>query len=250
MAVFELIMADVSLMDVDPDIPESANLHQWWQQTGTSISFAEVMAEGDESPPVVHLRLIKDLNLGSKDTSADYVTVYCTLADVSPDRLTYAACPNPHCNGRHLLGDRGNYSCNRCKGPVPNPILKFALKFRVTDFSGSATMTAVEDDSIGKLILGVTPEEWQTRLEQSGTAATIKELANVNVGREFKVKCRVKQESRTEGRSWTTLTAMTVEPVDYSEATRFFNEETVNLPRAGPAQVSFHGHLSTLPEAV
>jgi hypothetical protein len=118
------------------------------------------------------------------------------------------------------------------------------------DFSGSATLKADDDDRIGKVILGVTPQEWETQLAESdGTPAAIKRLANANVGKEFKVICKVHEQSEKGGRKSTNLIATWVEPIDYAATTRFFQEETDKLMSEPLTQGRLHGHLMTLAAA-
>jgi replication factor A1 len=206
---------------LDPDVPEGAALKEWWDNGGADGQFKPL---GNAMRQMGYLAIVNEQKLGIN--SADYFEFYGTLVEVpiSPNRqIFYLGCPSATCKHRRVSGTDGDYSCQVCVSRVEKPVPQFAFQYKMADFSGSTFLGTLGDDSVGEALLGATAEQWAAKVGEFSDEQ-LRRIANMNHYREFKVKCRVKTDDYG-GHSRRKFSTLSVTPIDYAEAAKFFASE-------------------------
>ena len=124
-----------STVDVNPNIPDTKVLIDWFQTTNgsdvQSISGRRDMADMDNT--MFRGRKFFDdiqaegLGRGEKP---DFVDIRCTPFYVRADRIHYEACPT--CN-KKVQGVDNAFRCEKCNREVANPDLRYMCSIHVSD---------------------------------------------------------------------------------------------------------------------
>jgi replication factor A1 len=221
-----------SVLKLDPPVREAAELRRWWDEGGSTTEFQPVAPGGEMTTQMGYLAVVNEQRLGTKPDKADYFMFYGMLQDVpvtNNRQLVYMACPDPNCKNKKLEGNEGDYTCRTCSKQIRNPRPRFAFSFKVADFSGSAFISGLGDDIVGQAVLGVTAQEWVDQL-QGVEEQRVQVLATVNRFKEYKIKARVKADEYG-GESRPKLSTITIAPIPYAEAAKFFAVEIEKFTR-------------------
>jgi replication factor A1 len=221
-----------SIIRLDPPVPEAAALRRWWDEGGSAAEFQPIAPGGEMTSQMGYLAVVNEQKLGTKLNTSDYFAFYAVLEDVPVSnnrQLVYMACPNPNCKNKKLEGSDGDYTCRLCSAQIRNPRPRFAFSFKVADFSGSAFISGLGEDAVGQAVLGVTAQEWVDQL-QTVDESRVQALATVNRFREYKIRCRVKADEYG-GDVRPKLSTMTIAPLNYAEAAKFFAAEIEKFTR-------------------
>ena len=202
------------------------DLKQWWDSGGAHDDFRMLSGAGggEFATPVLYLSAIDELHYGSKKDSRDYFTFYGILMEVFVSRpLFYHACPNPKCKNKKLEDTGGGWLCRACSQQTKEPRERFLFPFRAADYSGGVIISAIGEDAIGEPLLGFNAHQWavETKDMDEGGCKALIEPKKFN---EFKFKVRVHGDEY-QGELRAKVTAVTVTPINYAEAAKFFAVE-------------------------
>jgi replication factor A1 len=128
-----LSVASTTLMQLNPDIPESHTLRGWFDQGGNEIelqTLSNQMQSGagggggaamGSNMPVTwkFLDQTKDEKLGMGE-KADYFSSKAYILYAKKDNALYMACPGDNCNKKVIDQGNGTYRCEKCAREYPN----------------------------------------------------------------------------------------------------------------------------------
>ena len=225
-------------VDMEPNIPQTRELQQWWSANGQNMSNVKSLSAGGgggasgRMEPFENRLTISDIktrnlgygmtNPGSTSNSGDYLTFKAHFNFFKKDReggAWYPACLNKEdpCRNRCKVTQTtdGQWQCDRCHGVFPSCDFKWIFSGTVVDDT-STTWVSLFDDQAQSLFGGVTANEAQAQFDnQDAYDGHFAKATHT----EWVIKCRVKQEAvNDETRIKTTVVAMN--PVDYASECR------------------------------
>jgi replication factor A1 len=211
-------------MHIEPRIPETEALHQWWSSQGSRSGPVKSLSSSggaggrmDDFASRKSIADIKNQNLGYiNQEKGDYLSFKGHFTFIKKDKeggAWYTACPNKDepCRNRCKVTQTtdGNWQCERCRGTYPNCSHKWIFSGTVSDDT-STTWVSIFDEQAQQL-LGVTADEVFAQYENQ-------DLYDGHFAKalhtEWVFKCRVKNEMvNDEPRLKTQVVRM--DPVDY-----------------------------------
>jgi replication factor A1 len=226
---------------VEPPLPETQQLKQWWTVHGPSIlaqggnavkslsSSSGGGGAGGRMDPYENRLTVADIkgrNLGySNDPSAtgggDYISFKGHFTFFKKDKeggAWYTACPNKEdpCRNRCKVTQTtdGQWQCDRCHGVFNDCNRKWIFSATVADDTAS-TWVSLFDDQALTLFDGVTADQ----VYQDSTSDYYETHFAKALCSEWIFKCRVKQELHNEETKVKT-TVLRMDPVDYAPETQ------------------------------
>jgi replication factor A1 len=113
-----LSFTSLSVMQINPDIPEAHTLRGWFDQGGCNSS--ELVTLGGTGSHVGNfqtawktLDCLEEEQMGMRD-KGDYMMVKGTVMYTRKDNSMYMACPGEHCNKKVIDQNDGTYRCEKC----------------------------------------------------------------------------------------------------------------------------------------
>eukprot|EP00526_Cylindrotheca_closterium_P007707 CAMPEP_0113658048 /NCGR_PEP_ID=MMETSP0017_2-20120614/31461_1 /TAXON_ID=2856 /ORGANISM="Cylindrotheca closterium" /LENGTH=653 /DNA_ID=CAMNT_0000572195 /DNA_START=51 /DNA_END=2012 /DNA_ORIENTATION=+ /assembly_acc=CAM_ASM_000147 len=209
---------------LEPKIPETEALMQWWESEGSSggavRSLSKSSGGGGKMALFQERKGIADIKkegLGYNNEKGDYLSFKAHFTFLKKDKeggAWYTACPNKEdpCRNRCKVVQTtdGNWQCDRCQGTYPNCSRKWIFSGTVADDTGS-TWVSVFDDQAMTLFGGTTADDAFAQYDNQDVYDSHFAKA---MHTEWILKCRVKQETvNDEARLKTQIVRM--DPVDY-----------------------------------
>jgi replication factor A1 len=125
-------MVSTSVMEVNPDIPQSHSLKGWYVDGGADTSFQAFSRDGGASGAVNRneMRTLNDAKNSNVDTSEkpEYFSARATVMNVKPDNIAYPACPKEGCNKKVIEDPSENqWRCEKCDRLYPAPEYRLSI---------------------------------------------------------------------------------------------------------------------------
>jgi len=226
-----LTVANSTLLELDPDIPEAQNLSHWYSQNSDSIASSSIGLSGQGGNNSSRNNKIETLaSIQEQISSGEKKTVYGKIKGTliwinHEDRapLFYKACldsqkkvienPNPGNGKRWLCESTGQY--------YDNYDLRYILSCIVGDTTGSQFVTIFNDQ--GVVLLGVPAKEIET-LKEQGRSGEMNAIFDAAIFKRFLFTIRATEEMyQDEMKIRCTVSAM--EPINFtSESKRLIDE--------------------------
>ena len=220
------LSASSGSIKIDPTIPETMKLQNWWTNIGNNSTFQK---NSTSEQTINHLSLIQEQQLGINE-KVDYLTSYILLTDIpeSKKKFHYPACPNVECKNKGLtINEDGTFTCSRCHQNTKDPSYKYNFLMKISDFSGSAYSNIVCNDSIGELVFGLKIKDLVTKVKDLDDSS-IRSFVQPFFFKHFKIKNRIKTDNfQNEDR--VKLTAVSCEKASFSEMAKFYASEINKL---------------------
>ncbi|CAN0876938.1 Replication protein A 70 kDa DNA-binding subunit B [Linum grandiflorum] len=217
-----------SMLQINPDTPESKKLRSWYDSNGKDSSMASIgsglspsMKSGGRSmydDRVQLSHIINDQSLG--DGKPAFFTIRGYVSFIKPDQtMWYRACKT--CNKKVTDGMSGGYWCEGCQKNESECSLRYILALKVTEASGEGWISAFNDEA--ELILGSSADELdQLRSQDDGSSYQSKLKAATWNPHLFRVSV-TQNEYNHEKRQRVTVKA--VSSVDFAAESKFLLEE-------------------------
>jgi replication factor A1 len=156
----------------EPQIPETAQLQQWWDTQGSHGTTVKALSGGgggggkmDTFTDRKTIADIKNEGLGHNNEKGDYLSFKAHFTFMKKDKeggAWYPACPNKEdpCRNRCKVTQTtdGNWECLRCHGVFPDCNRKWIFSATVADDSASTWVTIFNEDAL-TLFGGVLADE-------------------------------------------------------------------------------------------
>mmetsp|Transcript_83369 Transcript_83369/g.97458 ORF Transcript_83369/g.97458 Transcript_83369/m.97458 type:complete len:474 (+) Transcript_83369:29-1450(+) len=186
-----------TVMDVNPNVPDTKKLSDWFISTGgsdvASLSSQGIRGDGSASTSEnFHGRRFFDdiqlLGLG-RGMNADFIDVRCTPVYLKSDSQWYDACPT--CNKKVVaVGAAGNQSkCEKCDRMVV-PQQRYLLSLQASDNVSQIWLTLFNE--AGQEFFGMPATELKKRCEADPQFIT--KIAQARLFRPVLMRIRVKEE--------------------------------------------------------
>jgi replication factor A1 len=214
---------------VEPQIPETNSLKQWWETQGSKggavKSLSATYGGGGKMDSFSDRKTIADIKtegLGYNSEKGDYLTFKAHFSFLKKDKeggAWYTACPNKEdpCRNRVKVTQTtdGNWQCDRCQRTYQECSHKWIFSGTVADDT-SSTWVSIFDDQAMVLFGGATADEAFAQFENQDFYDSHFAKA---VHTEWILKCKVKSEMVNEEPR---LKAQVVrmDPVDYAAECR------------------------------
>ncbi|KAK9715697.1 hypothetical protein RND81_06G183200 [Saponaria officinalis] len=149
---------------IDPDIPESHNLVEWFYGGGkdsAAVSISrDVMPLGGKNAIRKTVSQIKEEGLGRSE-KPDWVTIRATISFIKSDTFCYTACPlmigDRQCNKKVTKSGNTSWVCDRCNQEFERCDYRYLLQAQIQDHSGLTWVTAFQES--GEEIIGCSAKE-------------------------------------------------------------------------------------------
>lgn len=179
-----LTLTQSGFMTVNPDVPNTYQLKNWFDNIGDEKNFENISVRNNEVDLFIHRKTILQIleeNLGISDTP-DYFYLKASIHYIKFETFCYPACPNQSsnndtsfsekkssngisCNKKLIEQSDGTYRCEKCDLSFNEPIWRYILNCSVVDLSGQIWLTLF--DSEAKKLLKIDALELLKMKEQS-----------------------------------------------------------------------------------
>ncbi|CAN1176608.1 Replication protein A 70 kDa DNA-binding subunit B [Linum perenne] len=216
-----------TMLQVNPDIPESKQLRSWYDSDGKHSLMAPI---GSGMSPSIKSgvrfmyadrvplsRIVKDKSLG--DDKPAFFTIRASIIFIDPGQtMWYRACKT--CN-KKLTDCSSGYWCEGCQRNDFEYILRYILVVKVRDMSGEGFISSFTEEA--EQILGCTVDELEKmQSENNGSSYEVKLKAatwNQYLFRISVTQYEYKHEKRQR------IIAKAVNPVDYAAESKLLLED-------------------------
>ena len=213
---------------VEPQIPETAALQQWWAAQNGQVAVKSLSSSGggggkmDSFADRKSVADIKNLGLGYNNPKGDYISFKATINFLKKDKeggAWYTACPNKEepCKNRCKVTQTtdGNWQCDRCHGTFPECTRKWIFSGVVIDDTSSTWVSFFNEQAMD-LFGGATADEVFAKYDdQDFYDSHFLKATNT----EWILRCRVKTEMVNEEERIKTQ-VVRMDPVDYAAESR------------------------------
>ncbi|CAN1312160.1 Replication protein A 70 kDa DNA-binding subunit B [Linum perenne] len=218
-----------SMLQVNPDTPESKKLRSWYESDGKDSSVSPVgsglspsMKNGGRSmyaDRVPLSRIVNDQSLGD-DKQPAFFNIRGYVSFIKPDQtMWYRACKT--CNKKVTDGMGGGYWCEGCQKNDSECSLRYILALKVTDASGEGWVSAFNDEA--EKILGSSADELNQLRSQDDTSSYNSKLKaatwNPHLFRVSVTQNEYNHEKRQR------ITVKAVSSIDFAAESKFLLEE-------------------------
>jgi len=215
-----LSVGGATVMQINPDIPESFKLRGWFDNGGCDGAFTELSNTGQMSgggstgggmtqSNWKTLDSLKLEQLGMHD-KPDYITCKAIVLYCKKDNSMYMACPTEGCNKKVVDQNDGQYRCEKCNKSSEDYKWRFVMSANIADYTDSSWITCFQESS--ELMLGIKADELGALKNDNSTK--FDEYFSESVFREFNFKLRIKMENYND-ESRVKVGVTSAEPVNY-----------------------------------
>jgi replication factor A1 len=218
-------------IDINPDVPESAQLQSWWAAAGSSGSAARSLSSSvggaagkiDSLSERKDIAAIKNDNLGyTNPDKPDWLSFKATITFIKKDKeggAWYPACANSGepCKNRFKVTQTtdGQWYCDKCQGTYQNCIRRWIFSGVVEDGT-SSTWVSFFNEQAEALFGGTTADDVYTKT-YAGDGHDQEAYDSYFDRARFSeciFKCKVKQEMVNE-ESRVKTSVYSLHPIDY-----------------------------------
>jgi len=142
-----------SIIQIDPDIPETPLLQNWYRSQGSNANFTSLtrtQSEGSSTALICHVNHPAAL----KGSTSSYYTIAGTIMKTNrTSNHFYKSCRYTECTRKKVTEDNdGLYHCGKCNRTSPTFEWCLMLSVQLADSTGSCWVTAFQDSA--ETILG------------------------------------------------------------------------------------------------
>lgn len=225
-----LSLISSSMLQVNPDIPESHALLGWYSKEGSllqtrSLSTRTGGAMGGNANWKT-LGQAKAENLGHGD-KPDYYSVKACVSIVRKENCLYKACPSENCNKKVVDLENGYYRCEKCARETTDFKWRLLISANLTDFSDGQWVTCFGKEA--ELLIGASAEDLGEMYSKSSKEdSRYEDILNEVPFKPFIFRLRTKMEVyNDESRLKTSV--MSVAPVNCVEYTQKLLKDIAEL---------------------
>lgn len=233
-----LSISNASLIQLNPDIPESHELRGWFDTIGQSTSFHNLSSGSaisgaggglDEMGARTSSRLedrcmindIKTEGLGNGD-KADYIDLVATISFIKSDgAISYPACSGTNESGgpcQKKVTEIGPnlYRCEKCARNYDAPLHRYIFSLHVSDFSGQTWLNAFNE--AGLAIFGEKSAQDLIEVKDADLTAYQKIIKEATF-KQYLFRVRIKNEIY-QGENKSRASILSLTRVDYVSETK------------------------------
>lgn len=185
-----------STFDLNPRIPDTAKLAEWFHATGgsdvASLSNQGLSKGGGDFENFKGRRFFDDIaaeQLG-RGVKPDFIDVRCTPVYLKTDGQWYDACPTPMCGKKVTpVGVSNQSKCEKCDKIVV-PVQRYLVSLQASDNVSQVWLTMFNDTA--EEFLGISAAELKQR--SASDPAVITKIAQSRLHRPLLMRIRVKEE--------------------------------------------------------
>ncbi len=193
-----------SSMFINPDIPGTSMLQDWWRKVGAGLCLKSVSVDGgsggnqkgmDDVGGRLAISDIMDRNLGL-GAKPDYIAIKGLVSFVKHDQDKgpwYTSCPAEGCNKKVTQSVDNGWHCEKCNRTYPNCTRRYILSITLADHTGRAYFTAF-NDTAQPLLGDVSAEQLNEWKENCQDAARYEDTFLEVLHRQVLCRVRVKAE--------------------------------------------------------
>ncbi|KAF2312864.1 hypothetical protein GH714_040918 [Hevea brasiliensis] len=217
-----------SIVQINPDIPESKKLRCWYDSEGKETSMASVGSGLSPSTKSGGRSMYSDRVSISHMTSNPslggdkpaFFSIRAYISFIKPDQsMWYRACKA--CNKKVTEGVGGGYWCEGCQKNDAECSLRYIMVVKVSDASGEGWVSAFNEEA--EKIIGCSADELdKLKSEEEGSSYQLKLKEATWNPHLFRVSV-AQNEYNNEKRQRITVRA--VAPVDFAAESRFLLED-------------------------
>lgn len=215
---------------VEPDVPETQSLQEWYETTGKDAALETITLKGQGSggiDPRKNFAQLKVEDLGLRPDKSFFFTIRCTpvfyrhAGDKPP---YYDACPTPNCNRKVTLNSStSRWRCENCNKDFAAPSPRYILSVQAVDATGEQWLTAFND--VAQTLLGQSAQTL-SEFKEAGNTTAYEKVFKDAIFKPYLMKCRAKQETNKEtGDVKVRYHALAVTPVNYKQESHLLLEE-------------------------
>ncbi|CAN7938762.1 unnamed protein product [Ixodes hexagonus] len=224
-----LSMIGGSLLQLNPDIPESHALCGWYSNEGASLQTQSLSVRGGgfdgASASWKHLSQAKQQKLGFGDRP-DFFSCKASVAIVRKENCLYKACPSERCNKKVVNLENGLFRCEKCDAQTPEFKWRLIVSAHLSDFSAGQWVTCFGAEA--EQLLGNTAQELGGYFESGDER--FEEAVNDAAFKTFIFRLRTKMETyNDESRLKTSVVSIT--PVNYVDYTKKLLKDIVEFEK-------------------
>lgn len=209
-----LSTAQVSVLKLNPDIPEAHTLRGWYDTLGhetvfTTLSSTAGAAGGAAFDESIPRKMLKDADALAPGTSEE-IRILKGMIHVIPyeKTFTYAACPD---SGTKVVQDAQGWYSEKTGKHYPVCDYRYVLKFLALDASGQLWLSAFNDP--GQVILKH-PAAEVMQLKEEGQIDAFQGVFNAALFRSYVFKVKSKVESY-QNEVYTRHQVLAAKPIDF-----------------------------------
>ncbi|KAL8130385.1 hypothetical protein V2J09_019540 [Rumex salicifolius] len=222
-----------SIIQINPDMPESQNLRSWYDSEGKEASMASVGAGMSPSMPSggrsmysdrVSLSHITSTTLLGEDKPA-FFSLKAYISFIKPDQsMWYRACKTCSKKVTESLGS--GYWCEGCQKNDSECSLRYILVVKMSDASGEGWVSAFNEQA--EIIIGCSAEELDKLRSQDGeeNPYQLKLKETTWVPYHLRVSVSVQEYM---GEKKQRITVRAVAPVDFAAESKFLLDEITKM---------------------
>lgn len=219
-----------SLLQVNPDIPESHALLGWYSKEGSLLQTRSLSSRsggpmgGNANWKTLAQAKAEGLGQGDKP---DYFSVKACVALIRKENCLYKACPAETCNKKVVDLENGYYRCEKCAQDTDSFKWRLLVSANLTDFSDGQWVTCFGKEA--EQLIGATAEDLGEMYSmQSKEDSRFEDILNDAPFKPFIFRLRTKMEVyNDESRLKTSV--MSVAPVNYVEYTQKLLKDIAEL---------------------
>jgi len=181
---------------IEPEIPDTATLRQWFEAGGASQNATSLSGRGGGSfaPKKLTERntiaSIMEQNLGNSE-KPDVIECKGTIMYIPTDKMWYFACPEEGNNKKVERNADGTWTCEATGQTYNTKENRYIMKASIADFTGSAYVTFFNEQAI-EVLGGKTADELETLKEENEAEFT--KLMQSHLFHTYVMRLRVKME--------------------------------------------------------
>lgn len=243
-----------SLLLINPNIPQSFEVKEWFERVGKNTAFQSISKEGGSGTRIEMRKTvsqIKDEGLGRSE-KPDWIALKATISFIKTDSFCYMACPLPigdrQCSKKVINNGDGTWRCDRCDKSAAECDYRYLLSVQVQDHTGVTWITAFQE--AGEEIIGVSAKELY--MWKQDESLKYMELIQKLLFSQHLFKLKVKEESYNDEQR-VKCTVVKSERLDFAAESRALIEtigklsrgEQVSGPSAsmtGPLDPTYNGY--------
>lgn len=229
-----LSLISSSLLQVNPDIPESHALVGWYSREGMllqtrSLSTRSGGPMGGGNATWKSLAQAKAEGLGQGD-KPDYYTVKACVSIIRKENCLYKACPSENCNKKVVDLQNGYYRCEKCAQETMDFKWRLLVSANLTDFSDGQWVTCFGKEA--EMLIGASAEDLGDMYSKASKEdCRYEDILNEVPFKPFIFRLRTKMEVyNDESRLKTSV--MSIAPVNYVEYTQKLLKDIAELNKS------------------
>nr|GEV43822.1 replication protein A 70 kDa DNA-binding subunit B [Tanacetum cinerariifolium] len=221
-----------SIIEINPDTPDSQKLKSWYATEGKETSLETVgaslspsMRNGGRSMYTDRVTLdhiTSNPSLG-EDKPVFFNTRACMSMIRGEQNMSYRACKT--CNKKVTEGIDSGYWCDNCQKNESECSLRYILSAKFSDVSGAAWLSVFSDDA--EKILGCSADELDKMKSKDDSSEYQTQLKKASwVPHLFRVMVQPREYNNEKKQR---ITVKAVAPVDFAAESKFLLEEISSL---------------------